>query len=254
MRVFLNKISKIIGWIGVAALWQMLSFSLNNPILFPSLISIFSEIKKILLTLESYLNIFITLKILFEGSIISFLLGSILAVLSFRFKIIKILIEPFVSIIKALPTVATILIIIIWFRIEVVPLWVGVLIAIGMVFDSVYAGILAVDKNILYMAKSYKVPVLQRIFEIYIPSVYFSISGIIHSVVSLIFKVIIASEILAQMDVGIGSQIFYYKNQLESASFFAWILISLVISLIIEICIKKINRNYLTLGGKYENS
>ena len=129
----------------------------------------------------------------------------------------------------------------IWSSVEKVPIVVGILILFPILYESILGGIKNVDKNLLKMSKVFKVPTKRVVRDIYIPSIYYSISSNIPSYMGLTFKVIIAGEVLSQESLSIGGEIFINKIYLESSNIFAWIIVVIVLNYFLEKGLKTIN-------------
>ena len=84
------------------------------------------------------------------------------------------------------------------------------------------------------MANIYKISIMDKILKIYIPSIIFRLVPIIISTLSLGFKVVIAGEVHGQPKYGIGTMIQIEKTNFNTSGVFAWLVIILIISLILE--------------------
>lgn len=118
---------------------------------------------------------------------------------------------------------------------------VGVLILFPILYGGILGGIRGVDNSLLKMSKVFKVPTSRVIRDIYIPSVYYSLSANIPSYMGLAFKVIIAGEVLSQESLSIGGEIFINKIYLESSNIFAWIIVVIVLNYLLEQSLKLLN-------------
>lgn len=239
----LNKnIFKLLGWCIFFILWEIISFSLNNEILFPSLKNVLTAFFSLLKKSSTYFSIFNTLNTLIQSFTLSFFIALIFSILVKKFDLLQYFISPYITIIKSIPTIALILIIIIWSNLSNVPFFIGIAITLGVLFDILSSAISNVDPKLLKMSKLFNVPKYKILINIYIPSIYYSISEALHSILSLAFKVIIAGEVLAQLDNRIGGELYNEKNNLNTTYFFAWLLIVLIISLSLDNIIKYITK------------
>ncbi|MGL6169807.1 MAG: ABC transporter permease subunit, partial [Fusobacteriaceae bacterium] len=154
----------------------------------------------------------------------------------------KFFLMPFISIIKSLPTMGLILLVIIYWKLKTVPLIVGVAISLGMVYDLILSSIENIDKRIVEMATLYKVKKFQQFKTIYVPWVYFYLSKSFNSLITLIFKVVIAGEVIAGIDDTIGGELINQKNNFNTDIFFAWLIVVVIISNFLELCFKKLDK------------
>ncbi|MGL4687100.1 MAG: ABC transporter permease [Fusobacteriaceae bacterium] len=251
----LNKnILTLLGWSILFVLWEIISFLLNNEILFPSLKNVLLAFFSLLKKTNTYLSIFNTLNTLILSFTISFFIALVLAITVKKFNFLKYFITPYITIIKSIPTIALILIIIIWSNLSNVPFLIGIAISLGVLFDMLSSAISSVDLKLLKMSKVFSVSRYKILKNIYVPSIYYSICHGLHSIISLTFKVIIAGEVLAQLDNKIGGELFNEKNNLNTPYFFAWLLIVLIISFTLDVTIKFITKKMKKIEvGNNEN-
>ena len=90
-------------------------------------------------------------------------------------------------------------------------------------------------KNILEMADLYKISRKDKILNIYLPSIKFSLISILSSTISLGFKIVIAGEVYGQPLYGIGAMIQSEKVNFNTTAIFAWIIIIVIISSLLNL-------------------
>lgn len=246
MTKFSNNFYKLSGWLFIIFLWSISSRITGNTLLFPTLDSLIESLFNILKSSEGYNIIFNSLKTMFAAIFTALILGGGAAFFSKKFSSFKYFIEPLMIILKSLPTVGIILLIMIWSRLENVPFFIGTVISIGTIYDAFYGAFLGMDEDLRYMCRIYEVSLWDRISGFYLPSLYYSVSSLIPTIFSLTLKVVIAGEILAQIDNSIGGELFYQKTLFNTEIFFAWLMLSVIIILGIQFFLnlidKKLNR------------
>lgn len=164
------------------------------------------------------------------GFLISFISALILGILSGVFKPVYYLLRPIIVIQKATPTMAIILLAIIWLKSEWAPILVGFLIIFPIIYTTVIQGIESVDVKLIEMARVYKLSMLTVMKDIYIPSIKSSLMSTSSSTIGLNLKVIIAAEVLSQPSASIGTSFQIEKANLNTAGVFAWVLVSIIIA------------------------
>lgn len=222
--------------------WEVLAEVVGNQMIFPDILSIFNSLIEILKNENFLFILFNTLKKSIICLIISFFLGSVLGILSYRYKICEMIFFPFINFIKSIPTIVVIILILIWSKVEFVPFFAGIMIILPIIYENIIGGIESIDRELIKMAKIYNVSRFLIYKDIYLPSVYFYLSSTLSSIVGLTLKVIIAGEVLAQDSLSIGGEIFMGKIYLESATIFAWIIVIILMNFLIEVTIKNFNR------------
>ncbi|MCT4509972.1 MAG: ABC transporter permease subunit [Tepidibacter sp.] len=172
------------------------------------------------------------------GFLISFISALILGLLSGFFKPVYYLLKPLIVIQKSIPTMAIILLAIIWLKSEKAPILVGILIIFPIIYATVIQGIKSVDIKLIEMAKVYKLSKMTVMKDIYIPSIRSSIISVASATIGLNLKVIIAAEVLSQPSVSIGTSFQIEKANLNTAGVFAWALVSIIIAGGFDLAIK----------------
>ena len=237
MKIYLQNSSKILSLIFFLIIWEGVAFYIDNSLLFPRIGEIASSLKNILIEQSFIFILWNTLNRFF----ISIIISIILAVISYNYNFIQLILSPFIIFLRAVPTIAIIILVLIWSSVEVVPIVVGVLILFPILYESILGGIEGVDKNLIKMSRVFKVSNRRVIKDIFIPSIYFSISPSLPSYIGLTFKVIIAGEVLSQESLSIGGEIFINKIYLESPNIFAWIIVIIFLNYILERGLKFLN-------------
>jgi len=233
-RYLLKNKYSIIAMVGMVFLWEILSIYIDNVVIFPRIKEFYYSLKGIILDTKFINIVFNTVKILFLSLGVSIFLGITASFLAIRYEMFQHLFKNFFNLLRSTPSVIIIVLVIVWSSIKIVPLIVAITIGTPLFYDNILGGIDSIDKNIISMAKIYKVSKIDILKKIYIPGVYFFISSLLGGIISLIFKVVIASEILSQKDNTIGGEIFLNKVYLDIGKIFGWVAIIIVINLVIN--------------------
>lgn len=241
MKRFMQNSPKFLSMFFFFIIWEGVALYIDNSLLFPRVSEIFLSLKNLVASGDFTLILWNTLSRFFISIVFSLILAIIFSVASYRYEVISFLLFPFIIFLRAVPTIAIIIVVLIWSSVEKVPIVVGMLILFPILYESILGGIKNVDKNLLKMSKVFKVPTKKVVRDIYIPSIYYSISSNIPSYIGLTFKVIIAGEVLSQESLSIGGEIFINKIYLESSNIFAWIIVVIVLNYLLEKGLKTIN-------------
>lgn len=241
MKRFMQNSPKFLSMFFFFIIWEGVALYIDNSLLFPRVSEIFLSLKNLVASGDFPLILWNTLSRFFISIVFSLILAIIFSVASYRYEVIGFLLFPFIIFLRAVPTIAIIIVVLIWSSVERVPIVVGMLILFPILYESILGGIKNVDKNLLKMSKVFKVPTKRVVRDIYIPSIYYSISSNIPSYIGLTFKVIIAGEVLSQESLSIGGEIFINKIYLESSNIFAWIIVVIVLNYLLEKGLKTIN-------------
>lgn len=230
--------------------WLILSLIIKKEYLIPYPLSVFKVLGNLITSKSFYLSIWTTLKSCLLSFTISFILAIILAIISYLVKTVELLIVPIINIFKSVPTISIILITLIWLPAKVSPIIVASIILFPLMYLSFLSSLKKVNKNNIEMSQIYKVPLYHKITKLYIPSISNSIITQSKNSISLSVKVIIAAEVLAHTMHSIGIQMQNAKTFLEMDMIFAWTIVAIILSYLLEVTITLISK--LIRRKKYE--
>ena len=228
---FLKVLAVAAFWVGI---WYLLYFIVDNSLLFPSMHQVVIRLVQLAKTYEFYQIILKSVLRIFIGLIASIVLGILIAIPTARFKTLHSLISPLMTILKATPIASFIILLLLWIGRDVAPAIISVCVVLPIVWTGVETGILHMDKKLIDMAKAYNMSGPQKIKYIYIPQISPYFISSIKSSIGLAWKAGIAAEVLSLPLVSIGKQIYESKLYLETVDLFAWTLVAVVISVLIE--------------------
>ncbi|MCF6465310.1 ABC transporter permease [Clostridium sp. Cult2] len=232
MRKFILKDRKlsIISKIIIIGFWILLSKLIDNEIIFPTIKSTLISLMDIIKG-PNFINIikYSLIRSLF-GFLISLFLAILIGILSSISKVIYNSMIPVIKFLSSVPTMAIIILALIWLNNEFAPMFVGFIMVFPILYETVLNGILNVNRNIIDMAQLYKVDKITIIKDIYLPSIFLNLSLVFTSTIGINLKMVIAGEALAQPKYGIGSNLQLQKTYLNTSGVFAWIIIILLIS------------------------
>ena len=231
---FRDKIEVMMSCVMLLFLWQIIALKINNDIYLPTITQVLISMKEIVLSDRFYLDIIFSMSRCILSFISAILIALILSTLSYISRFIRNLLKPITVITKSIPTMIVIVLVLIWFDKNSSPFIIGFIIVFPILYDSILDSILNIDKGILEMANLYNIGLRNKALKIYLPSIKFRIISIIGSTFSLALKVIIAGEVYGQPKYGMGTQIQLEKINFNTSGIFAWIIIIIIISFVLE--------------------
>ena len=174
---------------------------------------------------------FSSLRIL-GGFLLACALAAVLAPLAARFQWIRDLLSPLVAVVKAVPVVSFIILALIFFSSENLSLLISALMVFPPVYLNVLEGIGHTDRQLLEMARVFRIPTLRSIRYVYLPQVLPYFQSACGSALGLCWKSGIAAEVIGMPDGSIGEQLQQAKIYLNTPDLFAWTLVIVLVSLV----------------------
>lgn len=253
-NLILNLILPILTILGIFLIWFFASIIVNEEIILPTPIDTIKELFRLFGEKVFWVGIGGTLIRSFVAFTSSFIIASGLALLTKYSKVGKSIIAIIVSIIRALPTIAVILLLLLWTNSKVASIIVTMIVILPTIYNSQLQGLNVIDPEILEMFKVYGVSKKVQFKKYILPQVTPPMIETIGSGLSLNIKLIVASEVIASVGRSIGQLMNESKVYFETAQLFALVLIIIVIAVIIEflshVIAGKFRRKY---GNKKSN-
>lgn len=131
-------------------------------------------------------------------------------------------VSPALTVIRATPVLALILILLIWLPSWAVPVFAAVLMAFPVIVSDVQQGVLSVDSGLLEMARLFRLRRRDLVWSVYAPSVAPYLESSAYATLGLVWKVVVAGEVLSQPAKALGTGMQGARVHLETAEVFAW--------------------------------
>lgn len=160
--------------------------------------------------------------------------GVILAVLTSSFRWCDRLLSPAIRVIRATPVASFILLVLLWTDRNTVPVVIAALMVLPIVWENFARGIGAADKKLLEMAKAYRFSKIKTLWLIYIPTLRPYFAAALTNAMGLAWKSGAAAEVLCLPKEAIGTRIYNAKLYLEIPELFAWTVVVVALSLLLE--------------------
>lgn len=249
---FKNKdFYNVISFIILILLWKMISVIIKSEIIFPSPESTFTGLLELLRSGEFFIIIIHSLKRGLFGFSISLITGIIFGFAAGFNKVFYKIFEPFMVMIRTTPVIAVILIALVWFKPDNVPVFACFLMVFPIIYIDTVEGIKNVDIKLLQMAKIYNIRKSRVIREIYLPSLLPFLIPAISSATGIGWKVIIAAEVLSQPKYAIGTGLQASKIYLNINEVFAWTIVTVLLGYIFERIIRTIGSRLVRWDKNY---
>ena len=218
--------------------WQIIALLIGNVLLFPDPLTVVKHLCQMIVTSSFWLSLTTSLLRVMIGIVIAIFIGTALAILSSRIKLLYELLFPLMTIIKASPVASFIILIVIFIGRDTVPTVISLLMVMPVVWTNVYEGIINIDKDLKEVCSLYKFSARKRLRVLYFPSVMPYFTSAVLSSIGLGWKAGIAAEILYPPIESIGRAMLESKQLLLTEDLFAWTLVVIMLSFTFEILLK----------------
>lgn len=251
-------IFKIIKTISVTAFWILiweavaLFVSRDNELMLlilPKPITVFRRWLEIAFTYDFICAVLMTILRVFYGFLIGIIIGFVSGIFTHISKIADAIFSPVLKIIRAVPVVAIILILYVFFESTTLPIVIVVLMVLPLIWQTTHDGLNNVDKKYIEFAQVYNIPSYKTIFGVKLPCIFnVLITSIVNSL-GLAWKSGVAAEVICATETSIGFIISKGKSGINNDEVFAATLTIIIVSIIIEYFIKHLCNKYLLDNG-----
>lgn len=224
-------------WIAV---WEVGARAVGNSLLLPTPHETVKRLCEIALTDEFVRCTAMSLLRVCIGIISGIAAGVLTAALCSAVRIADRLVSPFMTVIKTTPVASFIILALVWLGTSPLPAFISFLMVYPLIFTNVRAGIKSVDPEILRMAQLFELSPLTMIRRIYAPAAYSHFVTSVKASLGLAWKAGIAAEVLAAPKYSIGSMLYRSKVYFETTDLFAWTLVIILFSLMIELAVGRL--------------
>lgn len=234
---FLRAIGILLFWISV---WYIVAAFIGKEIFLPFPHTVLKRFLVLFKTAEFWRTTTASLWRIIRGFFYGVIFGFLIALLTYNVPFINAIISPFLRTVRAVPVVSFILLAFLWLDNDAIPIFIALLMVLPIIWQNISAGLGALDKGLLEMAKVYKIPQRKTFIKIILPQLkpYF-FSGALTSL-GLAWKSGIAAEVISYPTVAIGKAMNNAKTTLDTAEVLVWTATVVVLSLVFEFVIKLI--------------
>ncbi|WP_320127957.1 ABC transporter permease subunit [uncultured Sphaerochaeta sp.] len=210
--------------------WQLGAMVLDSQILLPEVGPVVSALFTLAKASPFPLHVGYTVARALESFFIILISATVLGILAGRSPFFSMVAKPVVTVLKAVPVMSIILLAFIWFSSGVVPLFSAFLMGFPVMFVQIEQGFLHMDKNLEQMCDLYDFSPSLKIRYFVIPSLVPSFVTGARTTLSMVWKVVIAAEVLTVPRYGVGAQMHLAQVQLETENVLSWTLIAILLT------------------------
>lgn len=225
-------------WLGV---WHLAAWLVErevagrgNELLLPYPLTVAKVWVGLLVTADFWRIVAASLVRIFCGLVAGVTAGALLAAMTAGAPWLDCLLSPAIRVIRATPVASFILLVLLWIGRNTVPVIVSALMALPVVWENLFRGIRATDKNLLELARAYRFSRWKTIRLIYLPALAPCFAAALTNAVGLAWKSGVAAEVLCLPKLALGSRIYQAKLYLETPELFAWTVTVVCLSMGLE--------------------
>lgn len=227
----LRKIAIILFWISV---WFLGAKAVDNSILLVPPSRALGELLSMFKNPEFYRTIGHSLLRIGSGFFMGFIVAVMLASLSSRFTLLEEILSPMLTLLKAIPVASFVVLLLIWWGSSLLAVAICFIVVLPNIYTNTLEGLKNTDKQLLQMAQVFHMPIKNRLFYIYRPSLAPFLYSSMKISLGMCWKSGVAAEVIGTPDYSIGEGLYLSKIYLNTAGVFAWTAAVILLSVLFE--------------------
>ena len=196
-KKYQNALLSLTAIVALWLAWIVAYYIVRNEYVLPSFWDAFAEMGRILTDASFWRAFWNTFLRTLWAFLASMALGIVMAVCAHLVKGIRAFFAPIISVVRTVPTMAVILMLLLWTTPNMVPVIVSALVLFPAVYAAALAALDEVGENYGELTRAFRVPLLRRIGKMYLPLAAPVMLKQAGGIFSLGLKVVISGEVLA---------------------------------------------------------
>ncbi len=229
-----NRIISLVSVLVFLLIWEIAAGIINSPVVLPHFRLVFEQFFLQLGTPLFWHSLGGTFGRVLLAFAVSLFTGTILGFASGLSPDFRAFLKFPLSLIKATPVVALVMVMLFWFPSENLPVICAFLMTLPVITESVSKAIQNSDKKLTEMAEVFDFSFSSKIFYLYFPQIRPYLKGTSKTVFALCWKVVAAGEILSLPRNALGTLIQDNRILLEPASVFSLVIALILVCLLSE--------------------
>ena len=239
MKIKLLKPGYLPGLLTIVAsilLWKGVSLFFL-PVFLPGPLVLLDRVILVYGDPASYIVVWQTLSRIFEGLIISMLIGTAIGLSMGLQRNVEAFLDSWIMVLLTFPAVCWAFLSVLWFGLsDIGPVLTIVLIVFPFVAMNVWEGTKAIEKDLINMARVYKAKRYLTLRKVLIPQLMPYIFSSMRIALSLSWKIALVGEAFA-VGSGVGQKLIYYFEDTRVDMMLAWGISFMVVMVLIDLLV-----------------
>ena len=240
-KKLLKNTAVFLFWLGV---WHIAASLANRGLILdiPTPLTTLTALIRLLPQKAFILSVLGSVGRIVLGYLIAAAAGIICAVAAFRFPLFKTLTAPILQMIRAVPVAAFIILVYLWLKEGAIPVFISFLMVFPLVWANTEAGLSAIDKKLIEMAKVMELSRKNILRHIILPAVLPPVFAAFTTGLGFAWKSGVAAEVICRTGDSVGNLLWASKTSVDYDEVFAITAVIVVLSVLLENVLK------ITLG------
>ena len=219
--------------------WQLAAMALaaaypHGNLLLASPVEVLLRLGQLLVTAAFWRTVGWSAARIFGGFLISTVLAVVLASLAAWKTWFRELMAPLTAAIKAVPVASFSILALVWLNSRSLSLFISALMVFPPVYLNVLEGICRTDRQLLEMARVFRVPFFRQLRYLYLPQVMPYFRTAVSLGLGLCWKAGAAAEVIGLPSGSVGERLYTAKVYFQTPDLFAWTAVIVAVSVLFE--------------------
>ena len=234
------------------AVWWIAAVAVNQTILIPTPWHVLQTLWGLMSAAAFWKAVGLSLLRICAGFTAALVTGTLLAAITVRCAWLRALVAPLLQIVRAAPVASFIILTLVWIATDAVPIFIAFLMVLPIVWVNVEEGLRRVDPRLKEVAAVYHLSRFKTLTKITAPSVMpFFLTACVNGL-GFAWKSGIAAEVICLPALSIGRRLHSAKQTLETPEVFAWTVVVVVLSMVLERLLVRLTAKLSPAYGKEE--
>lgn len=157
-----NK-GKLLSGLLALGVWQLAAVLLDNELLLAGPVQVAGRLLELMVTREFWQAVGFTFSRITLGFLLAFCLALLLAALGARFPLARVLIQPYMAAVKAVPVASFIVIALLWLSGRRLSVFISFLMVLPVLYANFLQGLREADEKLLEMARVFRMSLWNRV-------------------------------------------------------------------------------------------
>lgn len=253
MKRILNLIYPLISVGIVIAACYVFSYAMNSNIVAPSPTEVFKEFCALFSRSDFWKCVSTTLWRSTYGFSLALATALAFALAASASKTVERILYPITAIVRAIPTMAVILLCLIFLRSKKTPAAVSYIVVFPMLYSALLGVFTSRDRELMQMLKVYGVRKRDIFFKYSLPDAVLRLFPQLVTTYSFNIKLTVSGEAMAWTSQSIGASMMIAKSNVETAVLLAWALVAVVLAFAVELALNLLARVFVKVKNEYRN-
>ncbi len=213
-------------------LWQAAAMQIGKELFLPAPVQVFTVLFTELFPSRSFwLCVFSSFFRIGAGFLLGLSTGVVLAVASYCWNPIRILLWLPIKVIKSVPVASFVILTLLWMDSSMLAVFIPFLMVLPILYLHTLTALSQTDQKLLEMARLFHIPVPKQLSAIYLPHIFPSVLSACSLAAGMAWKSGIAAEIIGLSRNSVGNKLYQAKIYLLTPELFAWTIVIVLLSI-----------------------